>query len=102
RALEILAALPREKGNDFVFIGAHKGKGLSNMSMLELLKGLRANVTVHGFRSSFKDWSSELTNHANILSEQALAHTIKDKTEAAYRRGNLLEKRRRLMRDWCR
>jgi integrase len=62
RALEVLAALPREEGNDHVFIGARQGKGLSNMAMLELLRGMVENgLTVHGFRSSFRDWAGERT-----------------------------------------
>jgi integrase len=103
RALEILDALPREEGNDHLFIGAKKGKGLSNMAMLELLRGMAGNgYTVHGFRSSFRDWAAEMTNYPRELAEVALAHALKDKTEAAYQRGDLLEKRRRLMRDWAR
>jgi integrase len=103
RALEILDALPREQGNDHLFTGSKKGKGLSNMAMLELLRGMAANgYTVHGFRSSFRDWCAERTNYPRELAEVALAHALKDKTEAAYQRGDLLERRRRLMRDWSR
>ena len=101
RALEILHALPREKGSPYVFPGGKAGSGLSNMAMLELLRGLRPGLTVHGFRSTFKTWASEATAHANIVSEAALAHTIPDKVEAAYRRGELLTKRAKLMRDWA-
>ena len=103
RALAILDALPREAGNDHLFIGAREGKGLSDMAMLELLRGMAGNgYTVHGFRSSFRDWCAEQTNYPRELAEVALAHALKDKTEAAYQRGDLLEKRRRLMRDWSR
>jgi integrase len=102
RALAILDALPREEGKDHLFIGAKQGKGLSNMAMLELLRGMAGNgYTVHGFRSSFRDWCAEQTNYPRELAEVALAHALKDKTEAAYQRGDLLEKRRRLMRDWA-
>ena len=102
RALEILAPLPREKGNPHVFIGARKGKGLSDMAMLELLRGMDGSgYTVHGFRSSFRDWCAEQTNYPRELAEAALAHVLKDKTEAAYRRGDLFEKRRKLMRAWA-
>lgn len=102
RAIEILDALPRERGNPHLFIGGRKGKGLSNMAMLELLRGMAGNgYTVHGFRSSFRDWCAEQTNYPRELAEVALAHALKDKTEAAYQRGDLLEKRRRLMRDWA-
>jgi integrase len=102
RQLEILASLPREKGNPYLFVGARKGKGLSNMAMLELLRGMDGNgYTVHGFRSSFRDWCAEQTNYPRELAEAALAHVLKDKTEAAYQRGDLFEKRRQLMRAWA-
>jgi integrase len=102
RALEILQSLPREQGNPHLFIGARKGKGLSDMAMLELLRGMDGNgFTVHGFRSSFRDWCAEQTNYPRELAEAALAHVLKDKTEAAYQRGDLFEKRRKLMRAWA-
>lgn len=99
----MLSELPRLKGNEFVFPGARLMRPPSNMAMLELLRGLRpdAGLTVHGFRSSFRDWAGECTNHPREVVETALAHVIADKTEAAYRRGDALEKRRRLMEDWC-
>lgn len=100
RAVEILNALPREPDNEHVFIGARKGRGLSNMAMLELLRGVRDALTVHGFRSTFRDWAAERTSYQNHVVEMALAHAIGDKVEAAYRRGDLYEKRARLMRDW--
>ncbi len=100
RALEILRDLPREKGG-YVFPGGKERAPLSNMAMLQLLRGMRPGLTVHGFRSAFKDWATESTNHPNVVSEAALAHTIPDKVEAAYRRGELIDKRRRLMRDWA-
>ena len=103
RALAILKAVPRDKGNPHIFIGGRKGKGLSNMAMLELLRDMEGNgCTVHGFRSSFRDWAAEQTNYPRELAEVALAHALKDKTEAAYQRGDLLEKRRRMMRAWAR
>ncbi len=102
RAIEILADLPRERGNDHVFIGARKGRGLSSMAMLETLREFESGLTVHGFRSSFRDWAAERTAYPNHVAEMALAHRIADATEAAYRRGELLDKRRRLMRDWAR
>lgn len=101
RAVEILKGLPRLKGNEFVFVGAHRGKGLSNMAMLELLKGMRPGLTVHGFRSTFRDWAAECTNFPRELAEKALGHVLGDKVEAAYQRGDLLEKRRRLMDAWA-
>lgn len=101
RALQVLNALPRERGNEHVFIGAHARKGLSNMSMLELLRGIRQGLTVHGFRSTFRDWASEVTAHPRDVVEMALSHAVESKVEAAYRRGDLLEKRARLMADWA-
>ncbi|MBX8826261.1 site-specific integrase [Ochrobactrum sp. SFR4] len=101
RAIEIIQMMPSEGyGDSFVFPGARKGKGLSNMAMLELLKGVEESVTVHGFRSSFRDWAGEKTNFPRDLAEVALAHVLADKTEAAYRRGDALERRRRLMLAW--
>lgn len=104
RAVEILKDMPRERGSDYVFPGASKGKPLSNMAMLECLRGMEGcdGLTVHGFRSTFKDWCAEQTNHPREIAEAALAHVLKDKTEAAYQRGDLLEKRRRLMDAWAR
>ncbi len=97
----ILTALPREVDSEFVFIGGKAGRPLSNMAMLELLRGLRPDLTVHGFRSTFRDWTSETTNHPNHVVEQALAHVIGNAVEAAYRRGDLFVKRRRLMAEWA-
>jgi integrase len=74
---------------------------LSNMGMLQLLRGMRPGLTVHGFRSSFRDWAAECTNYQNHIAEMALAHTISDKAEKSYRRGDLFEKRRRLMDAWA-
>jgi integrase len=104
RAFEILNALPREEGNPFLFISKthrKRGKGLSNMAMLKLLQqDMTRDVTVHGFRSTFRDWAAEETDHPDFVAEKALAHVIKNKVEAAYRRGTLFEKRRALMDDW--
>ena len=76
------------------------GKPLSDMAMLMFLRGRHSKLTVHGFRSAFRDWAAEETSHSSEAAEKALAHTIKNQTEAAYRRGDLLESRRRLMADW--
>jgi len=98
---EIVKSLPRENGNDHVFIGPRAG-GLSNMAMAALLERMdRTDITVHGFRSTFRDWAAERTGHANHVVEMALAHVVGNKVEAAYRRGDLFEKRRRLMADWA-
>lgn len=101
QALKILKALPREA--DFVFPGGRKGISISNMAMAELLKRMgRLDFTVHGFRSTFRDWAAERTNYPNHVVEMALAHVIGDKVEAAYRRGDLFAKRAKLMADWAR
>jgi integrase len=102
RALEILAAVPHEDGNEHVFIGPTAGAGISNMAMAQLLKRIgHGNVTVHGFRSTFRDWAAECTNTQNHIVEMALAHVIGDKTEAAYRRGDLAKKRMALAEQWA-
>ncbi len=102
RGLEILQSLPREDNNPFVFVGPRTG-GLSNMAMASVLHRMgRDDITVHGFRSTFRDWAAERTNYPNHVVEQALAHVVGNKVEAAYRRGDLFEKRRRLMADWAR
>jgi integrase len=98
RVVKIVGAQP---GPAFVFNGRGEGRPLSNMAMLELLKRMgRQNLTVHGFRSTFRDWAAECTSYPNEVCEMALAHAIADKVEAAYRRGDLFEKRRRLMLEW--
>ncbi len=100
RAVEVLRALPTERGNPFVFVGP-RGGGLSNAGMASVLKRMgRDDITVHGFRSSFRDWAAERTNYPNHVVEQALAHVIGNAVEAAYRRGDLFGKRARLMSDW--
>jgi integrase len=99
RAAMILETLLRE--GSYVFPGARAGRSLSNMAMLELLRGMRGmGATVHGFRSTFRDWAAERTNYPEFVVEKALAHVVADKVEAAYRRGDLFEKRARLMDDW--
>ena len=101
RAIAILGDLPREKAG-YVFPGAKAKAPLSNMAMLELLRGMSANgYSVHGFRSTFRDWAGDRTHYAREVIEHALAHQIKDKAEAAYRRSDALEKRRRLMEEWA-
>lgn len=103
RALGILSAQRAEASVEPaapVFPGRLADKPLSDMAMLQALRGMRPGLTVHGFRSSFRDWCAEATSHADIVCEMALAHTIGDKVEAAYRRGELFEKRRKLMQDW--
>jgi integrase len=100
RALEILQDLPHEHGNPFLFPGGKAAAPLSQMAMLQLLRGLRPGLSVHGFRSTFRDWCAERTSYPSEVAEMALAHTVSDKVEAAYRRGDLKDKRRRLMAEW--
>jgi integrase len=99
RSLEILA-IAKAMDEDSQYLFSRNGKPLSNMAMPMLLRRLNSNVTVHGFRSTFRDWVSEETSHSPEVAEMALAHTIKNKVEAAYRRKDLLERRRILMQDW--
>ena len=87
-------------GVDLVFPGAKRGKPLSDATLLKVMRDLGMDAVPHGLRSSFRDWVAETTDYPNDLAEAALAHTIRNKVEAAYRRGPLLEKRRRLMADW--
>lgn len=88
--------------DDFIFLGGRKGKGLSNAAMSAVLKRMELDhITVHGFRSSFRDWSAECTHYPNEVCEMALAHVVSDKVEAAYRRGDLFEKRRELADAWA-
>ena len=88
---------------EFVFPGDKSGKPLSEKALWKVLHRMNVeNTTVHGLRSTFRDWAAERTNYPNHVVEMALAHTIGDKVEAAYRRGDLMEKRRRLMDEWAR
>jgi integrase len=102
RALELLGALPHEDGNRFIFIGPRRN-GLSITSLGAVLKRMgRSDITTHGFRSTFMDWCHERTSHAKVVIDMALAHTVGDKVEAAYRRGDLLKKRQALAEAWSR
>jgi integrase len=97
RVLEILAELPH--GGPYLC----GQRPLPKDAMLSALRGMgRSDVTVHGFRSTFRDWAAETTAYPNHVVEMALAHAIGDQVEAAYRRGDLFEKRRRLMAEWAR
>ena len=102
RATEEL--LKRQVGQDavFVFRGAREGKPLSTMAMLMILRRMnRTDLTVHGFRSSFRDWVAEETDYPSEMAEIALAHTVGTAVENAYRRSDLFERRRHLMADWA-
>lgn len=101
-ALAILRRMQREKLNEFVFPGTRDDKPLSDMSLTAVLRRMgRRDLTAHGFRSTFRDWCAEATSYPHEMAEMALAHAIGNKTEAAYRRGNMLAKRFRLMADWA-
>ncbi len=107
--LDDLKDLPRLDGNPYLFPGARYGKPLSNMALLQLMRGMgygvdgtRGDAVPHGFRSSFRDWSGEVSSFPRDVAEMALAHVIENKVEAAYRRGDLFEKRRMMMQAWTR
>jgi integrase len=100
-AVALLNKLYTIKRGKHVFAGQREGKALSNMALLMTLRRLkRPDLTAHGFRSTFRDWAAESTGHPSEVVEMALAHAVGDKVEAAYRRGDLFEKRRKLMDDW--
>jgi len=107
-AMDILNSLPRIEGNPFIFPGTRQGRPLSNMALLQLMRGMgfgvdgnRGDYVPHGFRSSFRDWSGEVSSFPRDVAEMALAHAIENKVEAAYRRGDLFEKRCKMMQAWA-
>ncbi|WP_428333760.1 tyrosine-type recombinase/integrase [Novosphingobium sp.] len=102
-ALSVLkrAEAYREARNDLVFPGMRHGKPLSDMTLTKICRDMDVDAVPHGFRSSFRDWVSEETDFDGAIAEMALAHTIANKVEAAYRRGKLLDKRRTLMDAWA-
>ena len=100
RALELLASLPREEG-EYIFIGGRAGQPLNPMSFRRLMAPMGHTTTVHGFRATFKTWASEQTAYPPHVVEQALAHAISNAVERTYQRGDLIQKRRRLMEDWA-
>jgi integrase len=86
----------------FIFPGRYRRKPLSDTTMVKLLHRMgRLDLTVHGFRSTFRDWAAECTNFSREVAEMALAHTVGDRVEAAYRRGDLFNKRRQMMEAWA-
>jgi integrase len=101
RALRIVTDLQDRRTSDFVFPGEKSGRPLSGGSLKMVLRRMKEGSTVHGFRSSFRDWAAECTNFPNEVCEAALAHVIGNKAEAAYRRGDLFDKRRKLMDAWA-
>lgn len=101
-ALAVLRAMEKVRDGNFVFPGGKAQRSLSNMALLTTLRRMkRTDVTTHGFRSTFRDWVAEQTNFSNEVAEMALAHAVGDKVEAAYRRGDLFDKRRALMCEWA-
>lgn len=101
-AITLLESIPRVESNPYIFAGMRQGRPLSNMAMLMGLRRMeRTDLTMHGFRSTFRDWAGECTPHPRDVCEQALAHSLGNAVEAAYRRGDLFEKRRALMTDWA-
>jgi len=110
-AMAVLQVLPRVEGNPYCFPGARAGRPLSNMALLQLMRGMgygvggdRGAYVPHGFRSAFRDWSGEVSSFPRDVCEMALAHVVENKVEAAYRRGDLFAKRAAMMQawsDWC-
>lgn len=101
-ALALLAKQPRIVGTDLIFPNSNeKPSALSDMTMTAVLRRMGVAVTAHGFRSTFRDWAGETTAYPREVIEHALSHQLKDKAEAAYARGTLFDKRRRLMADWA-
>lgn len=97
RAIQILDRMQVIRSNDLIFPGGRSGKTLTDAALSKLAKELGGSITVHGFRSTFRDWAGDETSFSREVAEAALAHTVGDKVEAAYRRGDALEKRRALM-----
>jgi integrase len=101
-AIAVLETMQEVRQGDFVFAGSRSGRPLSDRALLMLLRRMGYDaVTSHGFRSTFRDWAADTTNYPNHVVEMALAHTIRNPVEAAYRRGDLFEKRRKLMDSWA-
>lgn len=101
-AMEVLSQAEAIRTSDYIFPGPRHGKPLSNMALAMLMRRLKASsFTVHGFRSSFRDWAGEKTTFPREVAEAALSHVVGDETERAYRRGDALEKRRKMMTSWA-
>ena len=99
-AIKLLKELPRLAGTELLFPGS-KGQELFDTAMTYVMRRMKVTAVPHGFRSTFRDWAGEKTNYPRELAEQALAHTLENKVEAAYRRGDALEKRRQMMQEWA-
>ncbi|WP_405222203.1 tyrosine-type recombinase/integrase [Lentisalinibacter sediminis] len=102
QAKAIVEKLKERRESEFVFPGARPNRPISSMTMLKLLRTLgHDGITVHGFRSTFRDWCAEQTSFPREIAEAALAHVLSDKTEAAYQRGDMFERRKKLMQSWA-
>jgi integrase len=102
-AVAIMQAMAMLRQGDYAFPGARAGRSLSQMAMLMLLRRMgRGELTTHGFRSTFRDWCAEQTSFPAEVAEMALGHTVNNKVEAAYRRGDLFARRRELAEAWAR
>ncbi len=99
QAIHLLQSIPQTENNLYVFF-SHTGKPLSDMTLSMLMRRMQIDAKPHGFRSTFRDWAGDRTNYPRDLAEAALAHTLTNKVEAAYRRSSALEKRRAMMQDW--
>ncbi|MFP6559455.1 tyrosine-type recombinase/integrase [Paraburkholderia sp. B3] len=101
-SLDLVRRLLNDTDDELLFPGGKKDRSLSNMAMLTVLRRMNCTgLTVHGFRSTFRDWAAECTTYPNEMAEMALAHTVDDKVEAAYRRGDMFQRRRQMMDDWA-
>ena len=100
QTLKLLKSIPKSEAGDWVFTSS-TGKPLSDMALTTVLRRMKIDAVPHGFRSTFRDWAGEMTNYPRDVAEQALAHTLENKVEAAYRRGDALEKRRLMMQEWA-
>jgi integrase len=101
RAIAILNEMKAHGEEGYIFPGTKKGKPLSDMSLVAVMRRMAVDAVPHGFRSSFRDWCGECTDFPRDVAEQALAHAVGDEVERAYRRGDALEKRRKLMEAWA-
>ena len=98
--IQMLASYSHQAATDLVF-PAPRGGMLSDMTMTAVLRRMGVKAVPHGFRSTFRDWAAERTDYPRDMAEMALAHSVSDKVEAAYRRGDMLDKRRQMMQDWA-
>ena len=100
-ALALLKSMPREADNPHIFPGLHSGSHISPEVMLRAIRRLRTDITTHGFRATFSTWANEMTAFPPLVIEQSLSHTVGSAVERAYRRGDLVDKRRKLMEAWA-